>query len=490
MTRRNVEGSTRGLADVEAFLQELARLDRHPLPEARELFDPAGELVVTRAPGRLDVMGGIADYSGSLVLQLPLREATLVALQKDPERQLRVVSLGGEAQRRAACFELPLAALEPGGIPLDYVSARALFRADAARHWAAYVAGAFLVLRRERSIAFACGARILVSSAVPEGKGVSSSAALEVAVMQALDAAFGLGLRPREQALLAREVENQVAGAPCGVMDQMTAACGEEGRLLALLCQPAELGDGIPLPPDLALWGIDSGERHAVSGADYTSVRVGAFMGYRMIAERAGLPVRQRSDGRVEVEDPVWRGYLANLTPSQFLRRFAHELPERMRGAEFLARYAGITDAVTHVAPTGEYAVAAATAHPIDEHFRVRAFAELLGAPPSERRGELLGELMCQSHASYVRCGLGSPGTERLVGLVRAAGAGSGLYGARITGGGSGGTVAVLGRRDAGGGVSAVAERYAGELGRDVTVFSGSSPGAAAFGHLRLRPSP
>lgn len=75
---RVARGSTAGLPDVEAFLETLQRIGRHRQPEVRELFDLDHELVVTRAPGRLDVMGGIADYSGSLVLQIPLREATRV----------------------------------------------------------------------------------------------------------------------------------------------------------------------------------------------------------------------------------------------------------------------------------------------------------------------------------------------------------------------------------------------------------------------------
>jgi L-arabinokinase len=479
-------GETKGLPDVEAFLACLERLDRHPVPEARSLFEPGGELVVARAPGRLDVMGGIADYSGSLVLQLPIREATLVALQRDPEPRLHIVSLDDEARQGPAAFELSLAALEADGAPLGYAAARALFR-DPGPRWAAYVAGAFLALRRERGIAFGSGARMLVSSAVPAGKGVSSSAALEIAAMQAIAAAFELPLAAREQALLAHRVENEVAGAPCGVMDQMTAACGEAGRLLALLCQPAELLDAVALPEDLAVWGIDSGERHAVSGSDYASVRVGAFMGYRLLAERAGLHARVLSEGRVEVDDPLWRGYLANVGPSELGGRFAGALPESLAGAEFLARYAGTTDPVTRVDAARAYAVRAAAEHPVFEHFRVRAFAELLAGPATERRRELLGELMYQSHASYGRCGLGSPGTDRLVELVRAAGPRSGLYGARITGGGSGGTVAVLGARDAGAGVAAVAARYRAETGRRPQVFSGSSPGAGAFGTLRVR---
>jgi len=70
---------------------------------------------------------------------------------------------------------------------------------------------------------------------------------------------------------------------------------------------------------------------------------------------------------------------------------------------------------------------------------------------------------------------------------VRELGPARGLYGAKITGGGSGGTVAVLGRRGAGEAVAEVARRYAAEAGHEPYVFGGSSPGAAAFGHLRLR---
>ena len=77
-------------------------------------------------------------------------------------------------------------------------------------------------------------------------------------------------------------------------MDQMTAACGRRGHLLELLCQPAEVVGHVALPPALELFGIDSGIRHAVSGADYGSVRAAAFMGYRIVADAAGLAARGR----------------------------------------------------------------------------------------------------------------------------------------------------------------------------------------------------
>ena len=89
---------------------------------------------------------------------------------------------------------------------------------------------------------------------------------------------------------------------------------------------------------------------------------------------------------------------------------------------------------------------------------------------------------MYESHASYVACGLGSPGTDRLVELVRAEGQAAGLYGARITGGGSGGTVAVLGRKDASAAIARVADAYERATGHRPHMFAGSSPGVLAFG--------
>jgi galactokinase len=490
MPYRLTHGSTRALPDVVSFLDTLQQLAMHPVAEVRDLFDPTRDLIVTRAPGRLDVMGGIADYSGSLVLQMPLRAATLVALQADPIRHLRIVSLSADAHHRAVAVDLPLGALERAdGAPVDYAEARRAFARDPDRRWAAYVAGALLVLRRERGATFTHGARLLISSTVPEGKGVSSSAALEVAAMQAIATAFHIPLEDSELARLAQLVEHRVVGAPCGIMDQMTATCGEADRLLVLRCQPAELLPSVAWPKDLGLWGIDSGERHAVSGADYTSVRAGAFMGYRIIADIAGLTVTQADeDGRVRIDDPIWNGYLANVTPSQFGDRFETRIPERMRGADFLARYGGTPDAVTHVDPDREYAVRAPTRHPIEEHARIQQFAQLL-ASPYGGEGRRLGALMYASHAGYAQCGLDSVGTSRLVSMVRAAGSSwaAAVYGARITGGGSGGTVAVLGHREAEAGVARIAARYAEETGHPADIITGSSPGAAAFGYLTLQ---
>ena len=446
-------------------------------------------IFVARAPGRLDVMGGIADYSGSLVLELPIAEATLAAAQVAQESGLWIVSLPVDPEvpvRELQMTDRQLADLRDG----SYDDARSFFGAGPDRRWAAYVVGPMLALQREAGVAVPRGLRLLVRSQVPEGKGVSSSAALEVATLMAVLGLTGVTLQGTEIAGLCQLAENRVVGAPCGIMDPMTSVLGRENELLELLCQPADVLGFRPLPESRRVWGIDSGIRHAVSGSDYTSVRTAAFMGHRILAELAGLEVTPAADGRVEIPDDPLRGCLANLDPVEFEATMAESLPERMIGAEFLRRYQGTIDAVTRVDPGRTYAVRAATRHPVHEHARVRRFAELLGGDVDDDARAELGARMLASHQSYTDCGLGSDGTDLLVELVREVGLASDLSGARITGGGSGGTVAVLGNVGAGAAVTEVARRYAERTGRDPWIVQGSSSGAQSVGVLRLDPVP
>ena len=440
-------------------------------------------------------MGGIADYSGSLVLQWPIRESTRVALQFQPGQSLRVVSRDATGGARAV--DVPMALVNAARPP--YGEIRAWFAENDTRHWAAYVAGVFAVLAGEHGVVFTQSAVVEIESDVPEGKGVSSSAALEAATMTALVAALSHApatLRPnapstpRALALLCQRAENLVVGAPCGVMDQMAVICGKAGHLMALLCQPAELRPPLRLPAGFAVFGIDSGIRHAVTGSDYTAVRIGAFMGYRILADLAGLAAfAGEREGHVVVDDPNWRGYLANVGSTAFHEYEAH-IPNTLGGAAFLKRYGGTTDRVTTIDPARCYAVWTPTAHPVYEHERVTEWSNLLqpnqpiqaDQPNQPARESRLGELMYASHASYSACGLGSDGTDLLVDLARAAGVADGIYGAKITGGGSGGTVAILARESAVDRVRRIAAEYAERTGREPYVFEGTSDGAAITG--------
>lgn len=463
------------LTDTQKFI-DLVRA-------GEKFFEPGEPIFITRAPGRLDVMGGVADYSGSLVLQLPIAAAAHVAIQKSSKNDITALSLGNNSKHREIGFNLDF--LAPAGQPLSYSQAQIKFN-DRDIHWAAYATGVFLVLMREKNVRFDHGARILIKSDVPEGKGVSSSAAVEVAVMKAVASAFDITLEPQEIATLCQKLENLIAGAPCGIMDQMTSACGDENKLLQLVCQPDLLQGNFALPDELNVWGIDSGVRHAVTGSDYGTVRTAAFMGYRIIAELAGLKVSPTDvAGKVEIEDPLWGGYLANLEPAEFEEKYLSSLPETMRGSDFLQRYQGTTDSVTSVKADTIYPIRKATQHPVYENARVYLFASILTHWNEVGDGFRLGTLMFESHQSYSECGLGSEATDLIADLVRES-LNEGLFGARITGGGSGGTVAVLGRRDAADAIENVRQRFHDRTGYLPVIISGSSPGAVAFDHLRL----
>ena len=428
-------------------------------------------------------MGGIADYSGSLVLEMPLACATFAIAQPQTARRLDVLSFRRERAHRYAVELDDL--LSP---TLSTPAALAAWFAERpVDQWAAYVVGAVY-----RCLTLAGidrpphGLRLLIISDVPEGKGVSSSAALEVAAMAATEATYNLRMTGAEIATACQWAENHVAGAPCGIMDQMTSSLGRQDRLLRLLCQPATVEGHVTVPGGYRFYGIDSGIRHAVTGADYGTVRTAAFMGYRIIADLAGLPTS--SDGTaVRVHDERWGGYLANIPPAEFATRFAERLPISVGGAEFLARYGGITDSVTRIDPNRPYPVRLATSHPVYEHSRVSRFAALLESGiADDTTARDMGALMVQSHESYGACGLGSDGTDRLVALARELGADRGLFGAKITGGGSGGTVAILGTDAARDVIHEVAAQYRRETGRETHIFDGSGPGAEQLGTLRI----
>ncbi|XP_028781315.1 L-arabinokinase [Neltuma alba] len=527
-----LQGDVQGLSDTEDFLQTLAELEEQHTERERKaaanLFNWEEEIFVSRAPGRLDVMGGIADYSGSLVLQMPIREACHVALQRihpskqrlwkhaqarqdnkeqHPKAVLQIVSYGSELSNRGPTFDMDLSDFMDGEKPISYEKAKEYFAEDPARKWAAYVAGAFLVLMNELGLRFEDSISMLILSAVPEGKGVSSSASVEVASMSAIAAAYGLNISPRDLALLCQKVENHIVGAPCGVMDQMASACGEANKLLAMICQPAEIVGLVDIPKHIRFWGIDSGIKHSVGGADYGSVRIGTFMGLKMIKSRASDKLSETlacSSSRDEedkddielLKREASLDYLCNLPPHRYEALYAKAIPESIPGEKFLDQYTDHDDPFTVIDGKRTYGVVAPTAHPIYEDFRVKTFEALLTSKSLNYQLAALGELLYQCHYSYSACGLGSDGTDRIVQLVEdlqhsaaSKAVGGTLYGAKITGGGSGGTVCVIGKNclKSKEQILELQQRYKEATGYLPFMFEGSSPGAGKFGYLKIK---
>ena len=451
-------------------------------------FQPGQPTRISRAPGRLDVMGGIADYTGSMVAEATLDRAAAVALQERQDRQVQVFSFNLLDDRRPFAFGISLDEL--AGHSID--SLRAQLK-QPGRRWAGYIVGCLAILHERglldlKSAALA-GLSVALLSTVPLGAGVSSSAAIEVATMMNLVQHLGISTDPMSLAAMCQEVENRIVGAPSGIMDQVTSCAGEAGPLLRMICQPHTLLPPLLLPQGVRVIGINSNVKHNIGGGAYGRTRCAAFMGHRIILEKMremGLAV-----GATLVADPM-RGYLANLDPEDYKRFFRPFLPQEMKGSAFISQYGSTMDTATAVEPDQSYHVLGATDHHVLEARRVKNFAQFLEAaaalPPdsAQRKLELdkAGHLMYASHVSYTKDALlGADECDLLVDLVRRRES-CGFFGAKITGGGSGGTVAVLGEStpSADAAIAQIMKEYEQKTGRKPEAFLDSSPGAWAVG--------
>ena len=442
----------------------------------KSLFSAEEKIYRSSSPGRLDVMGGVADYSGSLLLQMPIRERVEVALQKrnDGWLHVRTKMETGEANFSIHWNELQHLGSQEAG---------KLIRSKQQGQWASYIIGCVVMLSHEKKISIH-GLSIEVESSIPWGKGVSSSAALETAVMQALADAFRVKMGKYELPVLCQRVENEITGAACGLMDQLSVYYGRKSKLLPIRCQPYTVEDAETIPDGIRFYGIDSGVRHAVSGSSYEQVRAAAFMGYTIIAMKEGTTLEglKRARDTRQFDDLPYKGYLANISPSVFTHQFEKQLPEKIPGFLFLQQIGISIDTSTTIDPSAVYFVRACANHPVKENQRIRMFRQLLRIKDDNKKKEreqLLGELMFQSHQSYTDIGLGNERTDAIVQMVRDAGPSSGVYGARITGGGSGGTVCVLTSGNKGKQtLLEIHARCCEQFGMDLYLFKGSSNGA------------
>lgn len=472
------------LDDAVSFEKALACTNGSRLGALGYRFAKKKPIFVVRAPARLDCMGGIADYSGSLVCEMTLDRAVILGIQARDDRKVVIHSSGVGYLGLTPDVTLSLDLLAPDPSPPDYLSLRQELGREPGKAWAAYVGGAFSVLHGEGFIdRFPHGATIVLVSNIPPRVGISSSAALEIAAMYGLSLLYGIKLDGLSLANLSHKVENHVVGAACGIMDQVTCALGKGNQLLSLLCQPHTVREHLPVPPGLHLIGINSGIRRQIKSARYSNTRIGTFIGLAIIQNYIKtLP---------GVLHNSYSDYLCNISPIEFVNCYRRLLPSSITGRDFKQRYGDTPDTATTVAPEVSYKVRSRVEHPIYEHQRVRDFTNHIRlANNTGETGHLrdLGRLMFSSDWSYTyRCGLGSSETAWIVNEIRKLGPAAGFYGAKITGGGAGGTVAVAGTERMFEHLEDLLKCYRETTGIVAELFKDTSPGALEFGHVVYR---
>ena len=446
----------------------------------QEFFSGLSPVFISRAPGRLDLMGGNDDYTGGLVFESTIREATYAAAQLMEEQFVELNNKNVSEAGWQGNFRISLDEL------YDEENLRNVVNQSNGLRWTAYVLGNIHFLLKKYPAKIKKGLRLYMESNVPFNRGVSSSAAIEVAVMKATAAAYTIDLSGVELALACQWVENVIAGSACGIMDQIAVVCGRQGFVMPLVCQPCNPEPLIRLPEQLNIWGIDSGVSHQVSGIEYEAARAAAFMGYKIICDHENIPVTLDKQSDIQrYTDPRWNGYLANLSPSAFYEKYERLLPEHISRQLFLEQHEEHPDPFTPLKNDVVYNVRANTRYAVEENHRVQLFSELsliATSIPSARAFVLMGELMYQSHYAYTECGLGADATDFLVDICRKRGITHGIYGAKITGGGAGGTVAILADAHAGNTILQIFKEYGESQPVSPYLFEGSSDGADFYG--------
>ncbi len=370
---------------------------RHRAPEAfAERFGTAPS-VRADAPGRVNLIGEHTDYNGGFVLPTAIPQRAAVYLAPRRDRTVRAASL--DADDDGAVHTYVLGEETPG------------------RGWLDYVQGATRLLQEVQGEdgAALSGFDALIAADVPIGSGLSSSAALLVALLRALRDAFGLALDDVALARLAQRVENDFVGVRVGVMDPMAASLADSDAALFLDTRSLAFRR-VPLPREaFELAVVDSGVAHRHAGGGYNARRAEC----EEAAQRLGV------------------AQLRDLAPGDLDRAMA--LPE----------------------PLGRR-----VRHVVTENARVlNAVAAI-----ETHDAAALGALFDASHASMRDdYEVSTPDVDRLVGLAQAA---PEVFGARLTGGGFGGAVIALCRPGTAAAVAArVAAAYTEQTDRAATVL-------------------
>ena len=440
------------------------------------VFSPKREILIARAPARLDIMAGLSDYAGATVLSTPLQAATVVAVQKRLDRRFVIRNLDMNKERVINC-EYRLDDLFEAGQLKPYSVLQGQFSQDPHHHWLSHVIGAIPVLLQEGfAKTWDSGANIAISSTIPMAAAVASSAALQVANLLALTAAFGLSLDGFQVALASQILENQIVGTPAGITHHVAVALGQSNRTMVLRCQPHELVKMLSLPATLQWVGIASGVTLAHKESRFRDLRIASFMGRKIIQQN----ILSRSDSLDQIR------YLCNIDMGEWEKKYSKMVLAKILGKEFVKRYASHDDPATKINPEKRYAPRGAAEHHLLENKRSERLVHLLETANEENLLEA-GWLMYESHQSYQeRCGMGCKETDLLVNLIKAQGPEKGFYGAKSTGWGCGGTIVVLAARGTEDLLHNLASQYHDLTRYEPQLFFNSSLGAMEMGVIRV----
>jgi galactokinase len=324
--------------------------------------------VTSRAYGRVNLIGEHTDYNGGWVLPTAIPQFTQITLSKGDEDLVHLISSRGREFSYTLGNEIPQ------------------------KTWVDYLQGGTKILR-ERGIDLK-GFNATINSSIPEGAGLSSSAALEMSFLKGLQKLFGFNISPLELAKIGQQIENEFVGANVGIMDQIASSLCNLGEALFLDTLSLKY-ERIPLPlVKMDLLVLNSGISHKLSqsGSGYNERRAQCEEAVRLLKVK-------------NLREVTFDKLKESTLPETLLRRVRHVVTENKR----------VKDAVVAI---------------------------------KEENLRHLGDLLVASHISLRDdYQVSIPEIDLLVGLCLEH---NEVYGARLTGGGFGGSVIALIKKNAG----------------------------------------
>ncbi len=351
--------------------------------------------IEAHAPGRVNLIGEHTDYNGGWVLPVALPQRTRVKLWVDPKSQRAQIFSNSMSAEKELSYELG-AETRQG-------------------KWIDYAQGVTRALRRA-GFEFS-GFRAEITSDVPLGAGLSSSASFEVALLRALRKAFDLSIDDTRIAKLGQEAENDFVGANTGIMDQMAASLAPTGAALFLDTQEL-VYETLPLPDSVEICVVSSGISHRNTSGGYAQRRKECEQGARIAQVRSLRDLKAPDLAQLE------------LIPQMPLSTF-----KRVR-------------------------------HVVTENARVNGFVQAMRQSNLREMGSILNEGHCSLSQDFE---VSLPEIDLLADLLRDQ---PGIVGARLTGGGFGGSVVALAQKGLGRHATAeAAQEYARQTGQTPRVL-------------------
>lgn len=350
------------------------------------------------APGRIEFIGNHTDYNGGLVMGAAVTEGITVAAALREDRTIGLVSDSG------TMVEIPLAAFSPQKGPTS---------------WTNYPIGVTKVMQ-DAGMQMTAGYNIAVTSTLPAGAGMSSSAAFELATAKVLAALYGFETDTAGFARLGRKAENEFVGMPCGILDQGVSAFGRADHLVKIDCATESFATE-PMPAGAHFWIFNSNKKHALVDSAY--------------ADRH----RECHEALAQLQ--------ADYPEAKTLSDISEAQLEASKGKldELLYKRA---------------------AHIIGENARVRAVQSALAANDLQAVGEALNASHRSSRVNFENS---TPELDTLAALLEKQ---PNVYGARLTGGGFGGAVMAITDGDFGQPhADVIAAGYKAEHGLDASIF-------------------